>query len=97
MRIIAKRTLIDFWAHHADSAGALKAWHDEARKAHWKTSQDIKRLFKTASFLNDNRVVFNISGNRYRLIVRIDYTHEIVFIRFVGTHADYDKIKAEEI
>lgn len=97
MRIIAKRTLVEFWTKHPDSKGQLAAWHAEVSKADWSTPQEIKDVYKTASFLADNRVVFNIKGNDYRLIVKINYPYRIVYIRFVGTHAEYDKINAEEI
>jgi mRNA interferase HigB len=97
MRVIAKRTLVDFWTKHPDSQGQLTAWYAEALKAEWAAPQDIKDTYKTASFLADNRVVFNIKGNSYRLIVRINYDFHIVYIRFVGTHAEYDKINALEV
>jgi len=77
--------------------GPLTAWYAEALKVQWSTPQDIKTHYKTASFLADNRVVFNIGGNKYRLIVKINYVYGMVYIRFIGTHAEYDKINAEEI
>lgn len=97
MRIIAKKTLIDFWESHVDSGQALRAWYHEAVHADWKTPQDTKVLYPSADILPDNRVVFNIKGNHYRLIVKIHYNTEIVFIRFVGTHAEYDRIDATTI
>jgi len=97
MRVITKRTLLDFWEKHPDALSPLSAWYAEAVKAQWLTPQDIKVQYATASILGDNRVVFNIGGNKYRLIVKINYPCGTVYIRFIGTHAEYDKIKAEEI
>ena len=97
MRIVALSTLRTFWERHKDAEGPLKAWYQEARAAHWDTPHQVKALYRTASVLGNNRVVFNIAGNTYRLIVKINYPYRIVFIRFVGTHAEYDRINAEEI
>jgi mRNA interferase HigB len=98
VRVIAKRTLRAFWeAGHPDAQGPLKAWHKEAEKAQWAGTADIKARYGSASFLPGNRVVFNIRGNTYRLIVRVRYDLGIVFIRWVGTHAAYDRIDATTI
>ncbi|MBN2895181.1 MAG: type II toxin-antitoxin system HigB family toxin [Campylobacterales bacterium] len=97
MRVISKRTLQDFWLTHPDAMHPLAGWYTEATKASWLSPQEIKSQYKTASFLKDNRVVFNMGGNKYRLIVKINYPYSTVYIRFVGTHAQYDKINAEEI
>lgn len=97
MRIIARRTLREFGDGAPDAKYALDAWYHEARKADWKTPNDIKEQYRHASIVGNNRVVFNIAGNKYRLVVRIDYSAGIIFIRFIGTHADYDKIDVEEI
>ena len=97
MRIIAKRTLQAFWRRHPDAEGPLLAWYREAEKAGWAGPADIKARYRNASFLGDNRVVFNIKGNDYRLVVRINYPHGIVYVRFVGTHAEYDKIDAGRV
>jgi len=97
MRIISKRTLQEFWSSHPDAMSPLAIWYAEAMRASWLSPQDIKSQYKTASFLRDNRVVFNIGGKKYRLIVKINYPYSTVYIRFVGTHAEYDKINAEEI
>jgi mRNA interferase HigB len=97
MRVIAVETLKTFWDRHPDAEAALRAWYTEARRANWRGPQDIKNAYRTASLIRNNRVVFNIKGNRYRLIAAIKYDFQIVYIRFVGTHAAYDKINAEEI
>lgn len=97
MRIIARRTLREFGEDAPAAKPALDAWYHEARKADWKTPNDIKARYRQASIVGNNRVVFNIAGNKYRLVVRIDYSASIIFIRFIGTHADYDKIDVEEI
>ncbi|HTA75797.1 MAG TPA: type II toxin-antitoxin system HigB family toxin [bacterium] len=99
MRIISRKALRSFWERdgHKDSEQPLRAWYAEAKKAHWKASQDIKRQYRSASFVGNSRVVFNIGGNKYRLIVAVKYDFEIVFVRFIGTHKQYDKIDAEEI
>ncbi|MDF1569613.1 MAG: type II toxin-antitoxin system HigB family toxin [Spirochaetaceae bacterium] len=94
MRIIAKKTLNDFSASHPRAKGSLDSWFIEAKHAVWKTPSDIKSRFPSVSFLKDNRVFFNISGNKYRVLCRIRYESGIIFILFVGTHADYDKIDA---
>lgn len=97
MRVIAKKTLREFWEQHPDCEQQLKAWYQEAEAAVWKVPNDIKREYPSASFLINNRVVFNIKGNHYRLIVKINYAYQIMWIRFVGTHAAYDKIDATKI
>ena len=100
MRIIAKRTLRKFWeldANYADSKGPLEAWHEEALKANWNNPQEVKQQFRSASILKDSRVVFNIKGNEYRLVVKINYPYQIIYIRFIGTHKQYDAIDVEEV
>ena len=97
MRIIAKKTLKDFWEIHPDSEQQLKSWYQETSKADWSGPNQIKLSYPSASFLAENRVVFNIKGNRYRLIVKINYDYQMIWIRFVGTHAEYDKIIAKTI
>jgi mRNA interferase HigB len=97
VRVIAKRTLRNFWEKHADSEQQLKAWYNEAEQADWKSPNDIKKDYPSASILEDNRMVFNIKGNNYRLIVRINYKYGVVWIRFIGTHAEYDKVDATKI
>lgn len=97
MRIIAKKILRDFWIKHPDCEQQLKTWYLESSKSLWVSPRDIKLEFPSASFLANNRVVFNIKGNNYRLIVRINYDYGIVWIRFIGTHSEYDKINANEV
>jgi mRNA interferase HigB len=97
LRIIAKKILREFWETHPDCEQQLKAWYQETSNAEWKNTKDIKKGYPTASFLADNRVVFNIKGNHYRLIVKINYDYQMVWIRFIGTHAVYDKIDATKI
>lgn len=99
MKVISIRKLRDFWSkpNCQDSEQQLRAWYAEAKKADWKTPNDIKKRYKSASFLVNNRVIFNIKGNSYRLIVAIKYEFKIIYIRFVGTHKQYDEIDAKTI
>lgn len=100
MRVISRQALRRFWESargRADARRALEAWYREARRAVWASPQDIKRMYATASVLKGGRVVFNICGNRYRLVVRIDYEYRIVFVRYIGTHDEYDTVDAEEV
>ena len=97
MRIISKRILRDFWLKHADSEQQLKSWYRETEKAQWNNINDLKAEYPNASILKENRIVFNIKGNNYRLIVKFNFEYQISWIRFIGTHAEYDKINANEI
>ncbi|MES2588689.1 MAG: type II toxin-antitoxin system HigB family toxin [Bacteroidota bacterium] len=97
MRVIAKKTLRDFWTKHADVKEQLDSLYYEAEKANWKTPNDIKKEYSSASILEDNRVCFNIKGNKYRLIIKINYDYGIIWIRFIGTHQEYDKINANKV
>jgi len=97
VRIIAKRTLRDFWTKHADSEQQLKAWYRETEKTEWENINDLKKDYPSASILQDNRIVFNIKGNNYRLIVKFSFEYQICWIRFIGTRAEYDKIDANTI
>lgn len=96
-RIVAKSTLREFWERHADSEQYLKTWYDTAKSAKWSTPNDVKQTYVSASILKDGRVVFNIKGNSYRLIVKFSYGKQWAFIRFVGTHDEYDKIDANTV
>jgi mRNA interferase HigB len=97
LRILSKGTLKEFWTKHNDCEQQLKSWFYEVDKASWKNPKDIKKFYPSASFLANNLVVFNIKGNRYRLIVKVNYEYKIVWIRFIGTHAEYDKIDINNI
>lgn len=97
MRVISKRILREFWELHPECKGQLQAWFSEAEKANWQSPADIKKEYPSASILKSKRVVFNIKGNTYWLIVRINYDYSLVWIRFIGTHEDYNKINAEEV
>jgi len=97
MRVIAVSTMREFWDIHPQAEVPLRAWYAEASRAEWKTPAAIKAAHRNASFLANNRVVFNIKGNDYRLVVVVHYNTRIMFIRFVGTHAEYDEINAEEV
>lgn len=97
MRIIAKRTLREFWTNYPDAKEPLEAWHQEALRANWPSPHAIKTQYRSASIVQGGRVVFNIAGNKYRLVVKINYRCEIVYIRFVGTHRQYDRINVETV
>lgn len=98
MQIIAKSTLRKFWEIHRQAEVPLKVWFAMVSNADWKSPTDVKAMFGTnVDFVRDNRVIFDISGNKYRLIVRISYAYGRVLIKFIGTHKDYDKLDAETI
>jgi mRNA interferase HigB len=97
MRVLSVKTLRDFWKNHADAADALKLWYKTVEKADWKKFADIRSVYRSADQLPNDRVVFDIKGNKYRIVAHIHYARQYVFIRFVGTHAEYDKIDAAKI
>ena len=97
MRIIARKTLREFWESHTDARQPLQAWYADVKHSVWKKPSDVKEVYRNASFVANNRIVFNIKGNKYRLVVVINYEHSIVYIRFVGTHREYDKIDVATI
>ena len=100
MRIIAVSTLKRYWersAARADAREPVLAWYRQTRAADWSTPSMVKSDFGNASILKDGRVVFNVGGNKYRLVVRINYPYRVVYIRFIGTHAQYDAIDAQTI
>lgn len=99
MRIIAFRTLREFWENpkYADSEPSIRSWYHEAKKANWGSSNILKKQYKNASIIGEGRVVFNIKGNTYRLVVLIDYEFQMIFIRFIGTHKQYDEIDSKTI
>ncbi len=96
-RILSKRTLREFWEKYPDSKSYIETWYDVVNKAEWKTPNDIKEYYATVTILKNARVVFNIKGNDYRLIAKINYERQWLFIRFIGTHKEYDKIDANTI
>ena len=97
MRIISRRILREFWEKHPDSAIALQTWFHDVERAFWTSPVDIKAVYQNASFVANNRVVFNIKGNQYRLVVVVVYQYSVVYIRFVGTHEGYDRIDSATI
>ncbi len=97
VRVIAIKTLRDFWATHPDAQQSLLAWYDEACKAVWTRPNDIKAHYASASILKNRRVVFNIKGNDYRLIVAVAYRLGIVYVKFIGTHEQYNAVNAQTI
>ncbi|MDX5320827.1 MAG: type II toxin-antitoxin system HigB family toxin [Bacteroidota bacterium] len=96
-RIIAKRTLREFWEKHGDSEQYQKTWYETAKNSGWKSPNDVKETYVNASVLKDGRIVFNIKGNSYRLVVKFNFERQWAFIRFAGTHAEYDRIDANKI
>jgi mRNA interferase HigB len=97
MRVVAKKILKEFWEKHFDSEEQLKSWYREATKATWKNPNDIKSEYPKASILKSGRVIFNICGNKYRLVIKINYLRQWVFIRFIGNHIDYDKTDVDKV
>ena len=96
-RIIAKRTLREFLQKHADAEQYLKTWYETVKNSNWKSPNEVKQTYINASILKDSRIVFNIKGNSYRLIVKFNFERQWAFIRVVGTHTEYDKIDANTI
>ena len=97
MRVISKKPLREFWEKHAEAKVALQAWYEDALRSEWRTPSEIKGSYGNASIVGDNRVIFNIRGNDYRLVVKVHYDRGYVYVRFVGTHREYDGIDAETI
>ncbi len=97
MHVISRKALSEFWARHPTAEPPLRAWFHEASGARWESSAELKARYPSASILSADRVVFNVGGNRYRLVVRIHYAGGTVFVRFVGTHREYDRIDAETV
>lgn len=97
MRVFTRRTLQHFWEKHSDSEEYLRKWYEVAVKAEWRSPADVKEVFCHASILKNNRIVFNIRGNSYRLVARFEFEKRFLFIRFIGTHREYDKINANLI
>jgi mRNA interferase HigB len=97
LRVIAKKVFREFWIRNSDCEQQLKSWYQEAKKSEWKNTNEIKKEYPTASILGDNSVVFNIKGNNYRLVVKINFQYQMMWVRFVGTHKEYDRIDANKI
>gem|GEM_PF-278962 len=97
MRVISRKTLRSFWERHPLAQNPLLAWYREAELGDWESPAQIRSTYRSASIVGDNRVVFNLKGNDYRLVVKINYPYRVVYIRFVGTHAEYDRINVEEV
>ena len=99
MRVLSRAVLKEFWEQpqYSDSEQPIKAWYEEAKQADWQTPQDIKALYGSAGFVANNRVVFNIHGNKYRLVAAINHKFSMCYIRFIGTHIQYDKIDVTTI
>ena len=99
MRIIARKTLKDFYeqSKYMDSKSALEAWYKEVSKLEWSNPNEVKEMYRSASIVGDEKVVFNIAGNKYRLVVYINYYAKIVFIKFIGTHKQYDKTNMKDL
>ena len=97
MRIIARRALREFWEAHADAEQPLRAWYHDVLKADWKSPADVKRVYATASIVAENRVVFKIGGNKYRLVVAVNYRYRMCYVRFVVTHKAYDRINVATV
>ncbi|HRP60886.1 MAG TPA: type II toxin-antitoxin system HigB family toxin [Vicingus sp.] len=96
-RIFSKSTLREYWVKHPDTEQYLKTWYDTVMSSVWKTPNDVKKTYANASILKDSRIVFNIKGNDYRLIVKFNFDKQWAFINFIGTHVEYDKIDANTI
>ena len=97
MRLVTHRTIRQFWEKHTDAEAALRGWSKTVKRAEWVCFNELKKDFQSADVIPGNRVVFNIKGNHYRIVVKIHYNTGFVFVRFIGTHAEYDKIDAETI
>lgn len=97
MNVVSRRVLIAFWRAHPDAEAPLTAWFNAARTAIWTSPHDIKAAYGSAELVGDNRVVFNIGGNKYRLVVRVSYVYKQVLIKFVGTHAEYDAVDVTSV
>ena len=96
-RIFSKSTLREFWEKYPETEQYLKTWFDTTMNANWKNPNDVKKTYATASILKNERIVFNIKGNSFRLIVKLNFEKQWIFVRFIGTHSEYDKIDANTI
>ena len=96
-RIFAKSTLKEYWEKHPDAEQYLKTWYDTAMNSDWRTPKEVKQTYVNASILKDSRIGFNIKGNSYRLVVKLNFEKQWIFVLFIGTHSEYDKIDANSI
>ncbi len=96
-RIFAKSTLREYWEKHPETEQYLKTWYDTAMNSVWRTPNEVKQTYVNASILKDSRIVFNIKGNSHRLVVKFNFDKQWIFIRFIGTHLEYDKIDVNTI
>ena len=94
MRIIARNTLVDFWTRHPETRVSLERWHSPLRAAHWRSTDDVQRAAPKSKVLNRERVRFEIAGGNYRLVAAFDFHRQVVFVKFIGTHSEYDRIDA---
>jgi mRNA interferase HigB len=97
MRVISRKILREFWEKHPDARQPLQTWYADVKHATWTSPVDIKSVYQNASFIANNRIVFNIKGNKYRIVIIVQYQYEVVYIRFIGTHKEYDRINAETV
>lgn len=97
MHVISRKKLREFWETHPDAQSSLESWFIDVKHAEWQKPDGVKSVYRNASIIGNNRIVFNIKGNKYRIVVSAQYRHKIVFIRFIGTHSEYDKIDAETV
>jgi mRNA interferase HigB len=97
MRIISRKILREFWEKHPDSQQAIQSWYADVKRSNWTSPPEIKQTYRNASIIANNRVIFNIKGNNYRIVIAVQYEFGIVYIRFVGTHSEYDKIDATRV
>ncbi|HTO96070.1 MAG TPA: type II toxin-antitoxin system HigB family toxin [Myxococcales bacterium] len=96
MNVISRKRLIAFWRSHPEARGPLSAWFSELKKARWTGAAGVRARFPSASLVGQDRIVFNIAGNKYRLVVRVNYPYRVMYIRFIGTHREYDEIDVAE-
>ena len=97
MNVVARKTLQAFWTRHPPARGPLTSWYNHVKAADWRSPQDVRDDFRSADFVGDNRVIFDVGGNKYRVVVRISYTFKQVLVKFVGTYAEYDRIDVETV
>lgn len=97
MRVISRKILREFWEKHPDARQPLQTWYADVKHSTWTNPADKKNIYQNASFLGKNRIVFNVKGNKYRIVIVVQYQYEVVYIRFIGTHKEYDRINAETV